>query len=161
MKLKETNKDIVKLLMESGYSDHTKIKETVNDIIYRIIEITQKFKDFPFNKKARYLIPVRNGVVVRKNINELLPQSPVWGFTFSLPIIFDKDADTKPIKDFLTSIVESDDDYELLIQIVAQALLQDENYQQAYLMTGGGSNGKEYFYYIDNEIGMDQQILRS
>ena len=130
-------------------------------LYYRVKEITEKFKDFPFNKKAKYLIPVRNGVVVRRNINELLPQSPVWGFTFSLPVIFDKDADTKPIKDFLTSLVESDDDYELLIQIVAQALLQDENYQQAYLMTGGGSNGKEYFYHFDNKTGWRYKYHRS
>jgi P4 family phage/plasmid primase-like protien len=152
------SKDLVKMLMHIGYSDHTKVKEIVNDIIYRVRTMTAKFKDFPFNKKAKYLIPVRNGVVVRRNINELLPQSPVWGFTFSLPVIFDKNADTKPIKDFLASLVESDDDYELLIQIVAQALLQDENYQQAYLMTGGGSNGKSTFITLTTRLVGDTNI---
>lgn len=152
------SKDLVKMLMHIGYSDHTKVKEIVNDIIYRVRTMTAKFKDFPFNKKAKYLIPVRNGVVVRRNINELLPQSPVWGFTFSLPTFFDKNADTKPIKDFLTSLVETDDDYELLIQIVAQALLQDENYQQAYLMTGGGSNGKSTFITLTTRLVGDTNI---
>jgi P4 family phage/plasmid primase-like protien len=152
------SKDLVKMLMHIGYSDHTKVKEIVNDIIYRVRTMTAKFKDFPFNKKAKYLIPVRNGVVVRRDINELLPQSPVWGFTFSLPVVFDKDADAKPVKDFLTSLVESDDDYELLIQIVAQALLQDENYQQAYLMTGGGSNGKSTFITLTTRLVGDTNI---
>jgi putative DNA primase/helicase len=136
------SKDLVKLLMLIGYSDHTKVKEIINDVIYRVRNMTAKFKDFPFNKKAKYLIPVRNGVVVRRNINELLPQSPVWGFTFSLPVTFDPKANTKSIKDFISSLVDNDDDYELLIQIPAHALLQDENYQQMYLLTGGGANGK-------------------
>jgi len=136
------DKDLVKLLMTIGYSDHAKIKETVNDVIYRVKNITAKFKDFPFNKKSKFLIPVRNGVIVRRNLNMLLAQSPVWGFTFSLPVTYDSKADTTFIKNFLSSLVESEEEYELLVQIPAQALLQDENYQQAYLLTGGGSNGK-------------------
>jgi P4 family phage/plasmid primase-like protien len=152
------SKDLVKILMQIGYSDHTKVKEIVNDVIYRVRHMTAKFKDFPFNKKSKFLIPVRNGVVVRRNINELLPQSPVWGFTFSLPVTFDKNADTQPIKEFLSSLVESDEDYELLIQIVAQALLQDENYQQAYLMTGGGSNGKSTYITLTTRLVGDTNI---
>lgn len=152
------SKDLVKILMQIGYSDHTKVKEIVNDVIYRVRNMTAKFKDFPFNKKSKFLIPVRNGVVVRRNINELLPQSPVWGFTFSLPVTFDKNADTTPIKEFLSSLVENDEDYELLIQIVAQALLQDENYQQAYLMTGGGSNGKSTYITLTTRLVGDTNI---
>lgn len=152
------SKDLVKILMQIGYSDHTKVKEIVNDVIYRVRNMTAKFKDFPFNKKSKFLIPVRNGVVVRRNINELLPQSPVWGFTFSLPVTFDKNANTTPIKEFLSSLVENDEDYELLIQIVAQALLQDENYQQAYLMTGGGSNGKSTYITLTTRLVGDTNI---
>lgn len=152
------SKDIVKILMQIGYSDHTKIKEIVNDIVYRVKQITQKFKDFPFNKKAKFLVPVRNGVIVRRNINELLSQSPVWGFTFSLPIVFDKDADTKPIKDFLSSLVESDDDCELLIQIPAHALLQDEFLTQAYLLTGNGSNGKSTYITLTTRLVGDTNV---
>lgn len=159
MKNGRLDKDLVKMLMQIGYSDHTKVRETVTDVIYRVKNMTAKFKDFPFNKKAKYLIPVRNGVIVRRNINELLPQSPVWGFTFSLPVNFDKNADIKPIKDFLTSLVNSDDDYELLIQISAQALLQDENYQQAYLMTGGGANGKSTFITLTTRLVGDTNII--
>ena len=151
-------KDIVNILLQIGFSDHTKIKETVKDILYRVIKMTQKFAEFPFNKKSKYLIPVRNGVVVRRDINEILPASPVWGFTFSLPVTFDKNADVTPIKEFLTSLVESDEDYELLVQIVAQALLQDENYQQAYLMTGGGSNGKSTYITLTTKLVGDSNV---
>lgn len=136
------SKDLVKLLMTIGFSDHAKVKEIINDIIYRVKNITAKFKEFPFNKKSKYLIPVRNGVIVRRNLNVLLSQSPVWGFTFSLPVTYDSNADTKVMKDFLESLVDTEEEYELLVQIPAHALLQDENYQQAYLLTGSGSNGK-------------------
>ena len=146
------SKDLVKILMQTGYSNHSKVKDIINDIVYRIKHFTQKFKDFPFNKKAKFLIPVRNGVVVRRNINELLPQSPVWGFTFSLPVIYDKNADTKPIKDFLTSLIDTEEEYELLIQIPAHALLQDENLQQAYLLNGTGSNGKSTFITLTTRL---------
>jgi len=152
------SRDLVKILMQIGYSDHIKVKEIVNDVIYRVKNMTAKFKDFPFNKKSKFLIPVRNGVVVRRDINELLPESPVWGFTFSLPVTFDKNADTSRIKEFLSSLVENDEDYELLIQIVAQALLQDENYQQAYLMTGGGSNGKSTYITLTTRLVGDTNI---
>jgi len=152
------SKDLVKILMQIGYSDHTKVKEIINDIIYRVKQTTQKFKDFPFNKKAQFLIPVRNGVVVRRDINELLPQSPVWGFTFSLPTIYDKNADTKPIKDFLSSLVYDPENYELLIQIPAHALLQSENYQQAYCMTGGGANGKSTYISLTTKLIGDSNI---
>jgi len=152
------SKDIVKILMQIGYSDHTKIKEIVNDIVYRVKQITQKFKDFPFNKKSRFLIPVRNGVIVRRNLNVLLQQSPVWGFTFSLPINYNKNADTKPIEDFLHSIVDNEEDYILLIQIVAQALLQNENYQQAYLLVGGGANAKSTFINLITNLVGDTNI---
>lgn len=146
------SKDLVKILRDIGWSDHSKVKDIINDVIYRIKQITQKFKDFPFNKKAKFLIPVRNGVIVRRNINELLPQSPVWGFTFSLPISFNKQSDTKPIKDFIRSLVNNDEDYELLLQIPAHALLQDENYQQAYLLTGQGANGKSTYITLTTHL---------
>lgn len=138
-------KDIVNILMFIGYSDHSKVGDLTRDIMYRIVRSTLKFSSYPFNKKATYYIPVKNGVVVRKNINELLPQSPVWGFTFSLNVKYDPNANSKPVKEFLDSIVSTPDDYELLIQAPAHALLQNEQYQTSYLLQGGGANGKSTY----------------
>jgi putative DNA primase/helicase len=152
------SKDLVKLLMVIGYSDHSKVKEIVNDVIYRVKNMTAKFREFPFNKKSKFLIPVKNGVVVRRNLNMLLSQSPVWGFTFSLPVIFDKNADPKPIKEFISNLVDNDDDYELLVQIPSHALLQDENYQQMYLLTGGGANGKSTLISLITRLVGDTNI---
>ena len=137
-------KDITDILKDNGYSDARKVEPIVRDILFRIKNGTMKFKEFPFNKKSEYLIPVANGVVERKNLRILLPKSPVWGFTYALPVKFDPDAPMKPIKDFIYSIV-NEDDGKLLIQVPAQALMQNSNYQLSYLLTGDGSNGKSTY----------------
>jgi len=97
-----------------GFSDHSKIKEIVNDVLYRITYVTAKFRELPFNKKSKYLIPVKNGVIVLRDINELLPNSPVFGFTYCRNVNYDPKADTKPVKEFLESLVDTDEEYELL-----------------------------------------------
>lgn len=135
-------KDILQILESVGYSHHSKIKDVIADLVYKIRIATTKFKEFPFNQRAKNYIPVMNGVVVRKDLNVLLPSSPAWGFLYSLPVKFDKNADTTEIMSFLTSLVTTEEDAQLLIQIVAQGLLQDEGYETCYLMTGDGKNGK-------------------
>lgn len=137
-------KSIVKILKESGYSDVRKIEPIVRDIVFRIKKETMKFKEFPFNKKSEYLIPVSNGVVVRKNQNVLLPKSPVWGFTYALPVTYDPTAPIEAIKKFISDIVDADDQ-KLLMQVPAQALMQNSNYQLSYLLTGDGANGKSTY----------------
>lgn len=148
---KRLEKSIVKILKNNGYSDIRKIEPIVRDIIYRIKHETTKYKSSPFNKKSTYLIPVANGVVVRKNLNLLLPKSPVWGFTYGLPTIYDATADPEPIKKFINDVVDGED-RDLLIQIPAQALMQNSNYQLSYLLTGDGSNGKSTYIKILNSL---------
>ena len=138
------SKDIVKLLKEHKYSDTKRVEPIVKEVIFRILKETEKYKNFPFNTKSEYLIPVQNGVVVRRNLNELLPKSPVWGFTYSLPVNYNKDASYKTIKTFIDQIVDGED-REILIQIAAQAIRQNEYDQRSYLMTGTGANGKSTF----------------
>ena len=147
-------KDIVKLLKKSNYSENRKVEQTIRDVIFRIKSETMKF-EIPFNKSAKYLIPVINGVVVRKSLNILLPKSPVWGFTYSLPVIFDPTAKTDTIEKFLDDIA-APEDVEHLKQIPAQALMQSEHYQQMYLLTGGGANGKStYISLLRKLMGKD------
>jgi len=135
-------KDVVKLLKKCEFSKTQKTEHIVKEIKYRIRKETAKFREYPFNTKSRYLIPVENGVVVRENINELYPQSPVWGFTYSLPVKFDPNADTTEIRAFICSLVDDANDRDILFQIPAHALLQNEDYTQSYLFVGDGANGK-------------------
>jgi putative DNA primase/helicase len=147
-------KDITKILKSTAYSDSRKVEQIIRDIIYRIKAETMKFA-FPFNTKSKDLIPVKNGVVVRKSLNVLLPKSPVWGFTYSLPVIYDPSIPTGEVEKFLASIVNPEDAV-LLRQIPAQALMQSPHYQQAYLLTGDGANGKStYISLIRDLVGRD------
>jgi len=135
-------KDVVKLLKRADFSKKQKVEHIVKDIKYRIRKETSKFREYPFNTKSKYLIPVENGVIVRKNINNLYPKSPVWGFTYSLPVVFDPDANTDDIVKFITDLVDDSNERDILFQIPAHALLQNENYTQSYLFVGDGANGK-------------------
>jgi len=137
-------KDINKMLKDVGYSETHKIEPIIKEIVRRIRGETMKFKSYPFNAKSRYLVPVKNGVVIRRKLNILLPQSPVWGFTYSLPIIYDPKKSANNVLKFISDIVEREN-RELLLQIPAHALLQNEGLQLSYLLTGGGANGKSTY----------------
>ena len=148
-------KDINKILKQGGYSRTRKITEIVREIMKRIKAETMKFKEFPFNKKSQYMVPVRNGVIVRKQLNMLMPKSPVWGFTYSLQVDYNQNASTEPVDKFLHDIV-TEEDSGILLQAVAQALLQNENYQLSYLLTGQGANGKStYINLVTALLGME------
>lgn len=85
----------------------------------------------------------------------LMPKSPVWGFTYSLQVDYNPDAPTEPIDKFLHDIV-SEEDAGTLVQAVAQAMLQNENYQLSYLLTGQGANGKStYISLVTTLLGME------
>jgi P4 family phage/plasmid primase-like protien len=136
--------DINKILKQGGYSRTRQITKIINEIVTRIRDETRYVGANPFNTKAQYMVPVRNGVIVRKQLNMLMPKSPVWGFTYSLQVDYNPNAPTEPIDKFLHDIV-SEEDAGILVQAVAQALLQNENYQLSYLLTGQGANGKSTY----------------
>ena len=56
-------KDVVKLLKNCEFSRTQKTEHIVKEIKYRIRKETSKFREYPFNTKSKYLIPVENGAV--------------------------------------------------------------------------------------------------
>jgi P4 family phage/plasmid primase-like protien len=146
-------KDITKILKRLNYSDHAKVNDISKDIIDRVINETQKLREYPFNNLSSELIPVIDGVVDRKTMT-LLPHSPAFKMLYRLNAAFRPKLDPKPVNDYLNSLVEVKEDADLLLQITAQALLQDSQYQLAYIFTGDGSNGKSLFIsFMENFIG--------
>lgn len=146
------SKSIVKILRRNGYSDEKKIEPIARDLLYRIRNETAKFKN-PFNAKSQYFVPVANGVIMRRKLDILLPKSPVWGFTYNLPVVYNKDADPEPVLHFIRTIVDTED-VKFLTQIPAQALMQIADHQLAYLLTGDGANGKStYISLITSLVG--------
>jgi P4 family phage/plasmid primase-like protien len=104
------------------------------------------------------LIPVINGVITLNGVVFLLPNSPAWGYTYCLPVIYDEKADPSFINQFIIDVCMEDEiripeKEELLIQIPAQSLMQ-KTANPAYLLNGGGSNGKStYLQLIGDFVG--------
>lgn len=151
---------LVKQLEKKAYSRTRQVLQVVGEIVGRIKKLTRVEID-PFNTKSKqHLIPVKNGVVYwGDQPSMLLPRSPAWGFLFTLPITYDADASPDEINNFFCSIAETPGDVETLLQIPAQALLQNEDYQQSYLLCGTGANGKSTYISTLNEfIGAENRV---
>jgi P4 family phage/plasmid primase-like protien len=130
--------DITKLLKTIGYTDNKQCRTTCDDIVIRIRRETRKTAD-PFNKKMGDYIPVRNGVISVDSA-VLFPKSPLWGFTYALPVKYDPEADDTEVREFISSIVKPSD-VKGLIEAPALALKR-ENWQRTYLLYGNGVNAK-------------------
>jgi putative DNA primase/helicase len=145
-------KEIENILRSIGYSDKKKIDPIIREIVLRIAcRCVYICEDSPFDIHDGKLIPCKNGTILRKNM-DILPNSPAWGFMYQIPVLYDPSASTQPINKFLKDVASKD--VQLLVQIPAQALIQNANYQLAYLLTGDGSNGKStYLQLIGALIG--------
>jgi|WetSurMetagenome_2_1015567.scaffolds.fasta_scaffold02541_6 P4 family phage/plasmid primase-like protien len=151
-------KDIVRILKECGYSDDKKISSILDEIINRSKASWQKHGEKTIFNQIKGLIPVKNGVITLNGSVFLYPNSPAWGYTYCLPVIYDEKADTAFINQFIIDICMEDgiripEKEELLVQIPAQALMQDTA-NPAYLLNGGGSNAKStYLQFIGDFVG--------
>jgi P4 family phage/plasmid primase-like protien len=154
-------KDITRILKDNGYSDHSKIKSIIDDIIYRVKSEWQKYGEKTIFNNSKNLIPVKNGVICIDNGEfKLLPVSPVWGYTYSLPVFFDDTANSTVISKFIQDIcaengIRNEEKENILIQIPAQALMQESSLP-AYLLSGSGANGKStYLNLLKDFVGTE------
>ena len=136
-------KDINKILKQGGYSRTRKITEIVREIMKRIKAETMKFKEFPFNKKAH--IWCRCEMVLSFGNNwTCWCRNPRYGGspTRSRSIITLTHRPNPLTSSCMISYPKKTPGF---VQAVAQALLQNENYQLSYLLTGQGANGKSTY----------------
>ncbi len=150
----EIENAITFILKDKGISSDRKIKDTVGEIVSRIKWLTLCY-EFPFNKLGSRFIPLKNGVLYRGDIQVLLPNGPAFGFTYRIPVNYNKDAQCPKIEKFLSEIVEPQD-LPLLYEIPALALLQNPWYQTHYLLIGEGANGKStYLKLLETFLGKE------
>lgn len=144
-------------LTQYGMGDRYLIKNKFGPVSEEIIKRLKSHNfvgEYPFNQRHD-IIPVKNGAITRKPWKKLLPSSPVWGMTYALPVCYRENTKAQPPQSFMQSVVRPDD-YDFLIQIPAQALLQDHEFQMSYLLVGGGANGKStYLSFLRKFIGGD------
>jgi P4 family phage/plasmid primase-like protien len=144
-------REIESILREVGYSDKKFIVHLVNEIKSKISwRCDYKNEISPFNIHEGKLIPCNNCTITRLH-KDILPNSPAFGFMYKIQADYDPSAPTEPIKKFISEIVDGEDQ-KLLIQVPAQALMQNANYQLSYLCTGDGANGKSTYIKLLKEL---------
>ena len=102
---------------------------------------------YPFNNYPN-IIPVRNGLIVidyEKETFELLPdhKPKEYMFNYKMDVVYDPEANNTVLLDILKTC--SPDDYNKLIQAVAQGIMQMLGfgpYKKAYLLKGKRNTGK-------------------
>ncbi|MHC1624723.1 MAG: DNA primase family protein [Methermicoccaceae archaeon] len=139
----EIEKEITNILKKNGISDERQIRGIVNEVVTRVMYLSSQ-REYPFNKLGAEFIPLKNGILWRGKEYRLLPHSPCFLYTYRLPVKFDPNAECPKIDKFLSEIVEPDN-VDILYEIPASCLLQSSEYHEAYMLVGGGGNGKSTF----------------
>ena len=126
-------------------ADNSKgITSNLTDVMTYILN-NDPVTEYPFNT-ANNAFPVKNGIVVIDfetgdiTIEDHDPEK--WKFNYILPVSFDAEADRTEIITELSKYVE---DYRVITQVPAQALLQAMGYgpyKKAYLFKGKKNCGK-------------------
>jgi putative DNA primase/helicase len=95
---------------------------------------------FGYNYKDE--VPVENGIL---NIftRELKPFTPEKIFFHKMPIQYNSIADCPQIDKFLSDVLASEDDRNVIYEIGGFCLMNDYTYEKAFMFLGGGRNGKD------------------
>lgn len=148
-----TYKGVIYVYDRSGkfVEGELRVKKLINQIlkehatIHRTKEILERLKvktaveEYPFNNHKN-LIPVKNGVYDIET-GELYPHSPLYGFTYILPITFNPEADCPKIDAFFRQVVR-EEDVPLLYEIFGYCLYLGYPIHKAFMFVGEGRNGK-------------------
>ena len=91
-----------------------------------------------------YLLPLSNGILDLRDM-QLKPHSPEYMFFNKLPVKYDPNADCPNIKRFLSEITSSQQDIDILTEIVGFCLYREYTPSKALMLVGDGANGKSTF----------------
>jgi len=144
---------IYKHLIKCGFPREKRATFYVAEV-RKQIQYMCSVREFPFNKHNGYImVPVKNGVIWWKDGEiELIPNSPVFGFTYCLNVKYIPNQKHDRIFKFLKSLV-NEEDLEILYEIPASCLVR-VHFPYAYFLYGTGSNGKStYLNLITNLLG--------
>ena len=136
----EVEREIMKVLRRFGVTEKKKIQSITTEVIYRLSNL-DFFREYPFNNLKGF-ISLKNGVLwVGNSKRILLPNSPVYGFTYNIPVEYNPEAKCHKIMKFLREITSNEDDATVLREIPALCLME-EQYPYSYMLVGSGANGK-------------------
>jgi len=112
-----------------------------NQVIAKVQSDTFINHDDFFNKKYLNLIPVKNGILNIKT-KEIMEFSPEYIFFNKIYARYDPELDCPNIKKFFGEVLASEDDVEIIQELLGYCLYDDYFIEKAFMFYGGGRNGK-------------------
>ena len=112
-----------------------------NEVISKIEADTFIESDDFFKIDYKTEIPVENGIL-NIETRDLYPFNPKKIFFNKLPIKYDPDADCPNIDKHLKDILKSEDDVEVIYEIIGFGLYKDYFLEKMFMFVGDGRNGK-------------------
>lgn len=101
----------------------------------------------PIPETDRYLLAVKNGVLDIRT-RELKPFSAEFYIFNALPVTYDPKAECPRFDKFLSEVVPSETDRNVLQEHGGYSLLKDNRFQKALMLTGKKQNGKSTFLHV-------------
>jgi P4 family phage/plasmid primase-like protien len=137
-------------ILGKAYTTHI-----VNQLITRVeVETYVNQKDFFINERVDF-VPVKNGIL-DINTKELLPFSPVYRFFNKLPITFDSTMECPAIISFISQILKTESDVEVVQEMFGYLLYRNYSVEKAFMFHGNGRNGKsKLIELMKHFIGME------
>lgn len=129
-------KIIIRDILGENFSNY------ISNIIISKIE-TDTFideKEF-FQNNYIYEVPVQNGILNTLS-REIKPFTSDKIFFNKLPVTFNKNATCEKIDKFLSDVLANADDKKVFYELGGYSLLKESRFEKAFMMTGGGRNGK-------------------
>lgn len=133
----------------------------------RVKEVTGIVEDRSYTERHNFRPPNRminfeNGVYDLDE-EELKDHDPDYNFSYKVPIEYpEKPPECDEIDNFLSSIVETDEEVKTLKEIAGYLLLPDYPINKAFILVGQGNNGKSrYIDLLKNLIGEENYANKS
>jgi P4 family phage/plasmid primase-like protien len=148
---KPTKRDIYRPVALKHIPDSWRTEAHSMCVIRRIEGERQVSRDIfcgaaKFDSDGSVLLAVKNGVlripVGEKSEVELLPPNPDYGFTMALPVNWNKDATCKEFANVLCQSLPDAQDRELLLDVLATALIPDCRWEATLVLQGEAGTGK-------------------
>jgi len=156
-------KEACRIILEEAHTNHI-----TNEVISKIEADTYiNTKDF-FNlqNKFPYLIPVKNGQLNLRTM-ELYPHNSGIPFFNKINADYKPGADCPKIKQFLKEVLENEEDFKTIQELIGFCLVRDYTYERAFMFFGAhGRNGKSKllelitrFIGVENVSGVSLQDI--
>ena len=144
---------------------HLITKSAKMETYHKIADMTAHSRDI-FASAPLHLIPVKNGVYDR-NLKALLPHSPLYRFTYQLPVKFDAQATCPKTEAFFDQVLDTAQ-RQVVEEWIGYYFLRNYMFKKAMIFVGEGDTGKTtllqvifYLLGLDNVSGIPLQKMAS